>query len=279
MQRLTIVAVLAWACTPPGGGGGSKDGTGTPAEAGANDALAGDVGGGGGEAGAGDFGPDGPPPRSCDELLAAIRGAVNDSQRCVLDNQCVVIGGPQACECAPVIGELSGYIVHFNEARAAFGAYGQLLERCLGDGQRVCDTQPSTGRCSDNGLCELEPGGECVPDGGMPQPDAAVVMTMCPELRQELLETVAAEGGCTGDEDCAIVGGSVGCACNLHEGPPDGYGIHRSAAPRAQQLVELLHADGCPERESCGVPPAVDRNPTCVGGTCRAGEPTTSCDD
>ena len=279
MQRLIIVAALALSCAPPSGGGGRADGTGAPGEAGALDAAAGDGGGGGGEAGLRDSGPDGPPARSCDELLAAIRGAVADPQRCLLDTQCFAIGGPQGCECGPVVGDLSGYAMHFNVARGAFSAYVEALERCAGDGQEVCDTHPSTAHCTERGRCELDPGGACVPDGGVGDPDAALPDPMCPRLRDALFETVAAEGGCERDGDCAIVAGSAGCACNLHEGPPGGYGINRAAAERAQALVDMLHASGCPERESCGVPPAKDRAPTCVGGTCRAGEPPTGCDE
>ncbi len=265
-MRLAWIPLALAACTPTSDGGGSADSE-PLGDAAASDAAPAD------DAVVTDMGPDGPPPRTCDELEAAIRGAVADSQRCVLDTQCVVIGGPLGCGCGPVIGEPSGAVVHFNEARTALGAYGELLERCIPTGEEVCDTQPSMAVCNDIGRCELVAGGGCVPDAGMQQdPDAGPPPAMCGRLRDELLATVAAEGDCVTPDDCAVVAGSLACACNLHEGPAEGYGIRREAAARAQQVVDLLHQGGCPERESCGVPPAANRTPSCVGGTCRSGE-------
>ncbi len=255
-------------------GGGSGGDRGVP-DVGVMDAMIADPMDGGA---VGDFGPDGPPPRSCDELSAVIREAAAGEQTCVLDNQCVVIGGPQGCACGPVIGERTGVVVHFNTARAALLAYGELLGRCAGEGARVCEVQPSTASCDDRGDCVLEPGAACVPDGGVGEdPDLGPPGPSCEQLRAELLATVAAEGRCETPDDCALVGGSSSCQCNQHVGPPGGYGIRRDSAARAQQLVELIRSEGCADRESCGEAPAIERDPDCVGGTCRAG-PAPPCD-
>lgn len=265
-MRWFLVLILAGCAPTPGGGSGGGDGG--AGDAGL-DATAGDAGS---DAVAGDFGPDGPPPRSCEELEAAIAAAVNSGQSCVVDSQCVVVGGPQACACGSVVGAPDGVVMHFNEARGGLQAYGELLQRCAADGVQVCDTPPSTASCNDRGDCVLETGGDgCEPDSGVPAPDMGPPGPDCEQLRAELLATVAAEGSCDVADDCALVGGSSSCRCNQHVGPPGGYGVRLDAAARLQQLVELIRTGGCADRESCDEPPASERDPDCVGGTCRAG--------
>ena len=276
MRRTLPLCFLLGGCVPPGGGGGSGQ---KPSDARA-DTTATDLGPVDTEGGVTDGSPpDGPPPLSCEEALGQIRGAVAQSQRCVLSSQCVVVGGPEGCGCGPVAGEPGGYVVHFNQARPALAGYARAQEACLDSVTELCGRQPSMATCSDLGRCELVAGGECAPDAGALMPDAGRTMVMCEQLRQELEAFVESHAECESPDDCAVVGGSTGCGCNLHEGSPEGYGVRRSDAPRAQQFVELLQRSGCSEVESCGVPSAVGRPPLCVDGRCAPGEAPEPCRD
>ncbi len=275
MRWLALLAALG--CTPSGGGSGGAGDSGGDArgvdDQGISDAVVGDARLGDGGA------ADAAPVLTCEEALARLADEARDTQPCVLGNQCIVVGGPQSCDCGPVVGPPEGYVLHFNQHRVAVPLYLRALEVCGAEVREVCETQPSVGRCDDSGRCQIDPGGLCVPDAGAPPPDAGGEDPSCDQLAAEVRAFTEDNADCAGDDECTVVGGTLGCECNTHQGPAEGYAVRLDAAGRARMLLDLMAERGCPGTETCGRPAAEARGGVCdEGGRCVQGESPAPCE-